>query len=242
MRTVAPQRYLQRIGEHLRNAPSDAEYPRSVFATFSTSVAQAEYQAAGACAVLCFAASFAPDAIPDELFRQPIRSLSGGATARNTWKRRSALDLRSQRLSTISRLDACLSALDRLSLLAFSTTSRTYSLHRLVQFAARDLAVSHAVGWRECAVGVVDAVFPEVEFPTWPQCERVLAHARAALDELPRDTELVSAANLANRCGNYLMRKHGEYAEAAPLVMRSLTLRERLLRGCGPSPDVGGNA
>ena len=74
VRMVSPQRYLERVRAHLKNAPRGAEYPRSVFATFSAAIAQAEQHAAGAAAVLCFAASFAPDAIPDELFRQPIEN------------------------------------------------------------------------------------------------------------------------------------------------------------------------
>ncbi|HET6276717.1 MAG TPA: tetratricopeptide repeat protein [Candidatus Cybelea sp.] len=226
MRTVAPQRYLQRVGEHLKNAPADAEYPRSVFATFSTSIAQAEYQAAGAGAVLCFAASFAPVAIPDELFRQPIDRYPQGLRPAVPG-RGDALDLRSAVADDL-RLDGCLSALDRLSLLTFATASRSYSLHRLVQFAARDLAVDDARAWQRCAVSVADATFPEVEFANWNQCERVLPHARAALGSLPSDTELLPAASVASRSGAYL-RERGDYASAASLAMRGLAIREQAL-------------
>jgi tetratricopeptide (TPR) repeat protein len=233
MRTVAPQRYLQRIGEHLKNAPDDAEYPRSVFATFSTSIAQAEYQAAGAGAVLCFAASFAPDAIPDELFRQPIDRYPDGLRPEIPG-RGDALGLRSAVADDL-RLNGCLGALDRLSLLAFGTTSRTYSLHRLVQFAARDLAVADAVAWRECAVGVADAAFPVVEFATWPQCERLLLHARAALDALSGDVSFLPTAHLAVGCAVYLWRR-GDYGAAVPLLKRALAILEKAL---GPDhPDV----
>ena len=61
MRMVTPARYLERISAHLKNAPRGAEYPRSVFATFTTAIAQAEKEAGGAAALLCFAASFAPE-------------------------------------------------------------------------------------------------------------------------------------------------------------------------------------
>jgi class 3 adenylate cyclase/tetratricopeptide (TPR) repeat protein len=233
MRTVAPQRYLQRIGEHLKNAPDDAEYPRSVFATFSTSIAQAEYQAAGAGAVLCFAASFAPDAIPDELFRQPIDRYPDGLRPEIPG-RGDALGLRSAVADDL-RLDGCLGALDRLSLLAFGTTSRTYSLHRLVQFAARDLAVADAVAWRECAVGVADAAFPVVEFATWPQCERLLLHARAALDALSGDVSFLPTAHLAVGCAVYLWRR-GDYGAAVPLLKRALAILEKALGA--DHPDV----
>ncbi len=141
MRMITPQRYLERISEHLRNAPRGAEYPRSVAATFSESILQAEQQAPGAAALLCFASHFAPDAIPDELFRRPadrcpedLLPLVPGSDA---------LDLRSA-LSDDMRLDLALAALDRLALLEFAEDTRSYSMHRLVQLAARGVVRSPA--------------------------------------------------------------------------------------------------
>lgn len=222
LRMVSPQRYLERITEHLKNAPRGAEYPRSVFATFSTAIAQAEHQAPGAAAVLCFAASFAPDAIPDELFRQEIEGYAEGLGVS------AALDLRST-IADELRLDEALGALDRLSLLAFAQSSRTYSMHRLVQLAALDLAGAGALSWRECAVAVADAAFPDPEeFATWPQCERLLPHARVTLDALPGDTNFLSAAGLAYRCTRYVWLR-GEYGAAEQLSTRALAIRERAL-------------
>ena len=68
-RTVTPRRYLERLADHLVAAPRNAEYPRSVFATFQAAVTEAERQAPGAAALLCLASWFGPDAIPDELLR-----------------------------------------------------------------------------------------------------------------------------------------------------------------------------
>ncbi|HEY6326922.1 MAG TPA: adenylate/guanylate cyclase domain-containing protein, partial [Candidatus Cybelea sp.] len=200
LRMTSPQRYLEHINEHLKRAPRGADYPQSVFATFSTAIAQAEQQAPGAAAVLCFAAWFAPDAIPDELFRQPMYLYPEGL--RPVVSAHDTLDLRSA-LSDDLGVDDALGTLDRVSLLAFAQSSRTYSMHRLVQLAGKDLIGAGAREWQECAVEVVNSVFPEVEFATWPQCERVLAHARAALDALPSDAELVSAASVAYRCSRY---------------------------------------
>lgn len=231
-RMVSPQRYLERVNAHLRNAPRGAEYPRSVFATFSTAIAQAEEHVAGAAAVLCFAASFAPNGIPDELFRQTIECYREGA--RPALADGTALDLRSA-VEDELRLDEALGALDRFSLLMFSETSRSYSLHRLVQLAAQDLADAAPRAWRECAVDVAAAAFPEVEFATWPQCERLLPHARAALDALPGDAESLAAANLAHRCARYL-RERGEYRASEQLHSRALAIRENML---GPDhPDA----
>ena len=216
MRMVTPARYLERIGEHLKNAPRGAEYPRSVFATFTTAIGEAEREAAGATAALCFAASFAPDAIPDELFRQSPALYPEGFPAG-------------------LGLDEALGALDRLSLLAFSEGSRTYGIHRLVQLAARDQGAGPDAARRECAVAVVNAAFSDTEFEAWPQCERLLSHARAALENLPNGATPVSAGRLAHVCAVYL-RERGNYAAAEPLQTRGLAIREAVL---GPEhPDV----
>ncbi len=216
MRMVEPQRYLERIEERLKNAPRGVEYPGSVFATFTTAIAQAEQQTPGAAAVLCFAASFAPDAIPDELFRQPLDLHPDGLQPAVSGDE--ALDLRSV-LADDFRLDEALGALDRLSLLTFAQTSRSYSVHRLVALAGKDLIVHAAPVWRECAVDVANAAFPEVEFTTWAQCERLLPHARTVLDALPSDTGSPSAAGLAHRCAVYL-RERGDYGAAELLSLR----------------------
>ncbi|HYL26877.1 MAG TPA: tetratricopeptide repeat protein [Candidatus Nitrosotalea sp.] len=213
MRMTTASRYLERIGEQIKNAPRNAEYPRSVYATFSTAIAQAQREAPGAAAALCFAASFAPDAIPDELFRQAIEEYRPDA-------------LRSAVAGEL-HLDAALGALDRLSLLAFSQTSRTYDMHRLVQHAARDLMGDERQTWRECAIAVADRAFPEVEFEVWPQCERLLVHALAALDALG-DAPFLPAGLLAGKCGFYLLER-GEYDQAEPLLDRALAIVERVL-------------
>jgi tetratricopeptide (TPR) repeat protein/transcriptional regulator with XRE-family HTH domain len=231
MRMLTPERYLKHVAAHLKDAPLGVDYPQSVFATFKTAITQVEHEAAGAAAALCFAASFAPDAIPDELFRQPIETYAEGLQP--TVSGSEALDLRSL-LADEVRLDAVLGALDRISLLVYSESSQTYSVHRLVQLAVHDLISASARAWRECAVVVADAAFPDapsatgVAFAAWPQCARLLPHARAALGALPRDAVSLPAGRLAHRCGVYL-RERGEYDAAIALSAQALAIRERSL-------------
>ncbi len=233
MRMVTPQRYLHRINEYLKNAPSAAEYPRSVFATFSTAIAQAEQQAPGAAALLCFAASFAPDAIPDELFRQGVEHDIDGLQP--VLADGVALDFRST-IADEMLVDEALGALDRLSLLSYAQSSQTYGMHRLVQLAAQDLEGEGARAWRECAVWVADIAFPDkIDVATWPQCERLLSHARATLDALSTDSTFLPAARLAFRCAWYL-RERGEYATAEAVAKRGLAIQERALGS--DHPDV----
>jgi len=220
-RMVSPQRYLERISERLHNAPHGAEYPRSVFATFGAAIAQAEQQAPGAAAMLCFAASFAPDAIPDELFRQGVEYYA---------------EALQPTIADELLVDEALGALDRLSLLSFAPSSQTYGMHRLVQLAALDLEGKGARAWRECAVCVADIAFPaKIDVARWPQCERLLSHARAALDALSKDSAFLPAGRLAFRCACYL-RERGEYAAAEVVAKRGLATQERALGS--DHPDV----
>jgi tetratricopeptide (TPR) repeat protein len=211
-RMVSPQRYLQGVNDYLKRAPERAEYPRSVFATFNAAIAQAEHEAAGASDVLCFAASFAPDAIPGELLEQPADRYPEA--------------LRPV-VSDELRLIAALGALDRLSLLTFAPAAQTYGIHRLVQLAARDMLAGDAQTWTRCAVAGAESGFPEPMLPNWPQCERLLPHARAALSALD-DAAFLPAARLSLRCGIYL-RQRGEYGAAEALLQPALATFERLL-------------
>lgn len=221
-RMATPAGYVAHVTEHLKNAPSHVEYPQSVFATFTTAIAQAEREAPGAAAVLCFAASFAPDAIPDELFRQP---LDGRASRlRVIVPGVAALDLRAA-LNDELRLNGALGALDRLSLLAFSDGSRTYSLHRLVQLAGRNLMAETAPLWQTQAIEVANQAFPTVDFDAWPQCARLLPHAQAALDA--SDDALPASGRLAIKCAEYLQHR-AEFAQAERLFERALETFERL--------------
>ncbi len=207
-RMVTPRRYLERVADYLKNAPRASEYPQSVFATFNAAIVQAEGEAPGAAAVLRFAALFAPDAIPDELFRQPVDVYDGKLPADDF------------------ELDEALGALNRLSLLDFSETARTYAVHRLVQLASRDTLAADSLAWRECAVAAADAAFPKVEFERWPACARLLPHARAALEALPGDSALPPGSRLAQRCGLYLWRR-AEFNAAEQLYAQALSIHER---------------
>jgi tetratricopeptide (TPR) repeat protein len=207
-RMLTPRRYLERVADYLKSAPRASEYPQSVFATFNAAIEQAEGEAPGAAAVLGFTALFAPDAIPDELFRQPMDAYRGKLPADDF------------------ELDEALGALNRLSLLDFSEAARTYAIHRLVQLASRDTIATDSLAWRECAVAAADAAFPKVEFENWPACARLVPHARAALENLPGDSAFLPGSRLAEKCGLYLWRR-AEFGASEQLYARALAIREQ---------------
>ena len=97
-----------------------------------------------------------------------------------------------------------------------------------------DEGTQHA--WAERAVRVVDIVFPNVEFPTWALCERLLSHTQACAELISQSSfEFPEGARLLNKAGVYLYER-GRYTHAEPLYQRALAIREKAL---GPEhPDV----
>jgi|GEM_PF-688512 len=221
--TVSAARYLERLDERMKYAPTDAEYPKAVYATVQESVAKAEELRPGAAAVLCLAAFFAPDAVPEELFRQSIDLYPESLFPHLPLVSKLPLDLRSSVAGGTT--DDAIGVLHRLSLIEFSTAARAFTVHRLVQSAARNLVGNAIVEWSWAAITVIDSVFPSVNFDTWATCERLVLHAGAALAALPADAEPPRAARIANRCGSYL-NERAEYRQAESLFRRALAIDE----------------
>jgi tetratricopeptide (TPR) repeat protein len=236
--------YIDELSARMRQAPEGVAYKASVFATFGLAIGQAEAKAQGAKAVITFAAFLAPDNIPEELFTQPpdiyppaLQPLA----------------------ASLPRLREAISALDRLSLVDFDAAERVFSVHRLVQAAARD-ALEHQAGpakrgflaklfgkapkevesaappaaWIEAAVKAIEAADPGVEFEHWPAYERLFPHARIVAD-LASDCIGEPLAEVNERAADYL-DDHAAYAESEPLRQRALKVREKAL--CPDHPDV----
>jgi hypothetical protein len=198
------QGYLARLAQLLARAPRHAECPRAVFATFQAALSTAEDEAPGAAAVLCWASFFASEAVPEELFQQDLVFYPEGLRPALPDGAITAIgDLRST-VGDAGRAAEALGALDRLSLITFAAATRTFSLHRLVQAAGRDLLGDATLPWVQSAVTAADAAFPSGEFGTWPTCQRLLAHARAALDASPaNENNAPSTAPLTSAVATY---------------------------------------
>lgn len=221
---VTVRRYLDRIGDHLTTTPRGADNDRAVLATFSEAIVRAEGNAPGAAALLAFAACFAPDAIPEELFSQR-RDVYPDGLIPTLGEPGAACDLRSA-VSNAIRTDEALAALHDLSLVVFSPESRTYELHKLVQQSARGLSSGNEQMWSQTAVAALEAAFPSGEFATWSACQRLLPHARAVLSGADERPAFGPAARLANRCGWYLA-KRAAFNEAESLLRFGLRIAER---------------
>ncbi len=223
-RTVTVQRYIERIEFHLGNAPKGTRGERAVYATFQEAIAKAEQEAPGSAAVACFAAFFAPNAIPEELLRQSIDAYPDELQPSLPDDIQPARSLRSI-LEEQEVLEEALGELDRLSLLVFNLEGRTFTVHLLVQRAARALLVFDQPLWVASAIAVLDFAFPIVEFAAWEQCARLIPHVRAALSRLDDSVPHALASSLASRSGEYLL-KRAAFIEAEPLLRRALAIDE----------------
>lgn len=139
-------------------------------------------------------------------------------------------------LVDLYQLDLTLAALRNASLITRHPETRTLTVHRLVQAVLQDqMGPTEAALWSRRAVCVVNATFPAVEFATWAQCERYLAHALACISLLEQaDGSFAEAGELCYKAGFYLMIR-GRYKEAKPLLKRSVELGEQYYNPEHPS-------
>jgi tetratricopeptide (TPR) repeat protein len=194
----------------MSDAPPDVEYGRAVFATFQQALEEAESEAWGARVVLSIAAFFAPDDIPEELFRQPSQSYP---------------PIPAELVADPDATDEAIGALAQLSLIDFDAAGRSFSIHRLVQAAARDALAAEAAAWANAALNALIAAFTVPESKTWPVCERLVSHVRAVASQVT--TASHALAWLLGTAALYLQER-AALAEVLPLYRRSLTIFERL--------------
>ena len=218
-RNVRAESYLERIATRMSNAPKDAEYPRSVFATFQEQLGRAEADAPGAAAIMCLLAFFAPEAVPEELFQQSPQTYPN--SLRPILNSEPAQGLRETILSA-EKLEEAFGVLDDLSLIDFFPDTRTCTVHRLVQLAARELLGTATSDWGEAAITILDAAFPDLGNRNWDRCARLLPHVQAIVG-IVQDRVLPSEANLVDRAARYLLDR-SQYSKAEPLFVRALEL------------------
>ena len=224
-RQIRFQDYLTSYRHHRlavlqRGRPITGEYSKSVATTWSLNFRQVEIDSPAAAALLRISAFLAPDAIPYELFEQGCEVVESPL--------KEALAIAPTDPTCVPEI---LTPLCRFSLVNIEPTDRAYSVHRLVQEAVRDdQAMDEAAcqSWAMQAIEMVGAVFPEIEFDYWPQCDRLLPHALACEHWIAEyDYQSEGAARLLNQAGCYLTRR-GRYAEAEPLLLAAVAMRRQL--------------
>jgi hypothetical protein len=129
-------------------------------------------------------------------------------------------------------------------LLNFSLIRRTreqqsLALHRLVQEVLRmELDEPARKIWAERCVRAMNEAFPDVDFTTWPQCERYLVHAlRGAALMHEYALELPEAAGLLHQTALYLYDR-AQFTQAEPLYQEALMIYEKTLGSDHPYTGI----
>ena len=196
----------------------------TVAATWAANFEAVECESPAATDVLRIAALLAPDAIPFELFLIGGRGLGDSITA-------ALADQDDLAMAEVLR------PLARYSLIRSDATSRAFSVHRLVQeIAWAAVPEGERQAYVERTVGALDAAFPEVDFATWPLCERLVSHVTSILGRIDsNELRHQGGSRLFNRAGRYLWER-GRYREAQTVLESALAIANRVL---GPDhPDV----
>ncbi len=183
-----------------RRGDASTDHPDSVMMTFALAFAGVERTRPDAAALLRFCAFLHPDALPEELLMRGALSFDPAfqGMARDPFE-----------------LDAALAVLRRYSLIRRNPTTKTVSIHRLVQDVLRsNMEREGQRHWAEIAVSTLGREFPNGEPESWSLCGRYLPHARVCLQLIEEwQMRSVEAARLLDHVGHYLYRR-AEYPEA----------------------------
>lgn len=172
------------------------EHPETVVITFEISFQRACKLCSTAADVLQLCSFLLADDIPEELFSDGLK-----------------LD--------IAKFNNAVRALRRYSLIKRNGEKKILSVHRLVQVVLRDdMTKSEQEVWTEKVIKALNIVFPQVEYTTWSQCERLVSHVLACDAMLKRQAFLsTEGVELLNKTALYLLDR-ARYREAEPLLQR----------------------
>ena len=218
--------YVEETGQHLSNyldlyrqrqvvmlhrrGEASTNHPDSVITTFSLAFERVERLRPAATELLHFCAFLHPDALPEELLL--VGALSFDPAYQNI-------------ANDPYELDEVLVVLRKYSLVKRNPTTKTVSMHRLVQdVLKKSLNEQQQRRWAEAVVRTLSRKFPNGEPASWPACQRYLSHARVGIHLIDVwQMRFVEAVRLLNSVGYYLY-KRGEYAEAQGRYEQALEL------------------
>ena len=189
------------------------DHPAPVATIWSLSFARVEEKNPAAADLLRLCALLAPDAIPEEIltagasFLGPVLAPVGT----DAWL-----------------LNQAIEALRAYSLVQRDSTGKSLSVHRLVQAVLQDtMGETERRVWTERAMRAVNAAFPDMEYSTWAQCERLLPQALAAAQAIEQHRLLSEeAGRLLYQTAAYLHDRI-RHTEAEPLYQRALRIWEQ---------------
>ena len=207
----------QRLALLNKAQPKTGDYPASVASTWALNFQEVEQNPVAA-DVLRVSAFLSPDSIPLELLTEGTSQLGpvlAGALAAS---------------EDPLVLNEALEPLTRYSLIRLDVDTQTYSIHRMVQEVVKDqIGVERQAEWAERTARAVVQSFPEVDYQTWPRCERLIPHALLCAAHIDYwSMTFWEARNLLFQIGYYFYQR-GQYKEMEPLLKSALTICEQVL-------------
>ena len=211
-----------------RGAVAD-DYPESVATTWSLSFARVEQASPLAAELLRACAFLAPDAIPEELLAEVLKTPPASLEPGEQQQKPAPQSTSGEEIQEVVAILRAYSLLER------NTAEKMVRVHRLVQAVVRDaLEESTQHVWMARVVRAVEQLFPPVSVETWELCERYLPQALAGNEWITHHhIHLPQGASLLHRAGWYL-HDRARYAEAEPLYVRALAIYEQELGGEHP--------
>ncbi len=203
-----------------RRGRQPVDHPEPVAATWSLSFHQVEQSDPAAADLLRLLAFCSPEAIPEEILTVGAKELGPalGPAAADPLQFNDMIEL-----------------LLHYSLIRRNPEEHLLSVHRLVQAVLKDgMSRELARTWAERTIRAINCAFPEVKLTTWDQCQRCMPHALLSMTYLEGyDLAFPEAADLLNKAARYLT-DHAQYAQAEPLLIKALAIREQTVEVTHP--------
>ena len=173
----------------------NVDHPHSVHATLSLTFDRIKQANPAAIDLLQLFAFLYPEAIPEEMVIEGLSYLSAPLQS-----------IASDPL----KYDATIAELRRHSLLYRNSSTKTFTIHRLVQAVLRDdMDQALQCKWATWAVQMINHVFPEVEhWITSNQCQRYFSQAQVAVSLINEwDIRCIEASHLLTQFACYLYER-----------------------------------
>ncbi|OCL05553.1 TPR-like protein [Glonium stellatum] len=117
------------------------------------------------------------------------------------------------------------------SLISVNKEGDAFDMHRLVQLSTRKWLEAHGQleKWKRQYITRISQAFPTAEFSNWRDCQKLFAHAEAAVGQRPSgESSLKEWALVLHNAGWYAMTQ-GRFTAAARMIRKALVTREMVL-------------
>jgi tetratricopeptide (TPR) repeat protein len=124
------------------------------------------------------------------------------------------------------------------SLVRVQIETASFDMHRLVQLSVRTWLEIHLelARWQEKSRAVMAQIFPNGEYASWTECQRLLPHVKEVMKSISdgHEEDRLHMATISSNSGWYLLLR-GSYGEAEMMQRWAMHARERLLGREHPS-------